>query len=156
MRKMPGHIAKEILHSCDYQLHNVQNDQVIIVAGSNDITQGYYANNLDINNIVADVIGIGAKSRDSGANRVVIAAIPPRRHKGIDEVINQVNLVLKDQCARNEYLFLEHEIRARHLWNDGLHLNDGGLCILKMHILRMFITFDEQRCDFKKNFEDAL
>ena len=72
---------------------------MLIVAGSNDITQGYYANNLDINSIVADVIGIGAKSRESGAKRVVITAIPPRRHIGIDEVINQVNLVLKDHCA---------------------------------------------------------
>jgi lysophospholipase L1-like esterase len=162
LRKLPGQTAEDILHGSDFFLEKQKGNQAIIIAGTNDITNGIYRNDLDVTKIAADIIGIGLKCRENGASKVVISTIPPHKHRSretdlaLNNAINDVNLILLEQCQKYDFVLMDHGIQKKHLWQDGLHLSDKGMLLMKMNILRQFHTFDESICDFKRQYESAL
>ena len=56
---------------------------------------------------------------------VVISSVLPKRNIVLTLLIRQVNDSLREQCVLNGFDFISNDnISRRHLWKDGIHLED--------------------------------
>ena len=72
MKKYPGHTADEINYYADHPLEHIKPKQVIVIAGTNDISEGYREKNLDETKIVANILNIARKAKFYRADKVYI------------------------------------------------------------------------------------
>ena len=157
LKKFPGHTADEIKWYCDHPLGHIKPRQVIVIAGTNDITKGFYENDLNVNKIINNIIDIGRKGKENGAVNVVISSILPRRGHKYVEVIREINKGLSEACMDEGFTFLDNmDIVLSHIGKDGIHPNNQGHTILKMNLLKCMITFNPYCCDFTSFYEKCL
>ena len=157
LKKFPGHTADEIKWYCDHPLKNIKPRQVIVIAGTNDITKGFYEKNLDIDTIINNIIDIGRKGRENGALNVVISSILPRRGYKFVDVIRNINNGLSKACMDEGFEFLDNlDIVLSHIGKDGIHPNNKGHTILKMNLLKCMFTFNPYCCDFTSFYDRCL
>ena len=157
VKKYPGATAEEINHYIDYLMDSIQPKQIIIIAGSNDISKEYRNAFPDDNKIVNDIINIADRAKEYGTSKVVISGIMIRRSYFFKDVIERINNMLYDKCQEKGYVFIDQtDIKLKHLSDDGLHLNKLGISILKMNLFRIFFTFNPYLCDFENDYEKAL
>ena len=79
--------------------------------------------------------------KDKGVKNVFISGLIPSR-KVEEHYISNLNNQLKEICKANTYIFIDNSnITERHLWRDGIHLNDRGKYILANNVLDIFKYF---------------
>ena len=91
MKKYPGHTADEMNYYCDKPLKSIKPKQVIIIAGTNDISRGHWENNINEAKIVDDILSIARKAKFYGAERIFIASLLERRGFHYRNAIASIN-----------------------------------------------------------------
>ena len=158
VKKYPGQTAQEIFSYSDYQFSTCKPDQVIIIAGSNDVSNGHRTRSLDEVEVATNIINIGRRAVKHGAKRIVISGLVIRKwNSNINQVIGSINRLVQDMCKEEGFYFIDQtDIERQHLWKDGLHLNQNGSYIFRMNIMKFFNTFNPYLCSFGDHYENAL
>ena len=158
IKKYPGQTAEEILDYTDSQLRKTKATQLIIIAGSNDVSEDHRKGILDAEDISAKILNIARKAPKYGVQRIVVSGLFVRKtNTVITNCIKEVNRLLEKKCADEGFIYMNQpDIVVGHLWRDNLHLNNYGLTILKMNILQNFLSFNYDNCTFKSEYEEAL
>ena len=139
-------------------LHDYKPDQVVIIAGTNSLTQAFYEKGVvDEYEIVESVMKIGRDAHEHGAKKVYISGIMARRGNQYRDAVSRVNDLLYMVCLAENFVFIDQrDITLSHISSDGLHLNYDGSTILKMNILSVFSTFNRNLMNFIDDYEKAL
>ena len=110
---------------------------MVIHIGSNDITKFNY-NNVTAEELVHRIINIGFKCRCYGVSNIAVSSILKRSSFNINQVIYQVNNILKRLCRINDFSYICNDlVNENYLWKDGLHLTNEGSSLL----LNNFINY---------------
>ena len=126
-----GAISKELNHYVEHQLKNDKQDLAIIHVGTNDLSPRPQKPALSDAEIVSEIEQIGVKCKSSGIRDIIISSIITRRDVDVESRRCHVNSLVKSMCEKNNFIFLSNEnILRSHLWKDGLHLSNRGLCVL--------------------------
>ena len=153
----PGNTAEEISHNSILPLNNIRPEQVVIVAGTNDISRGQRDKTVNEYKVVDNILSIARRAKAVGTKKVFISSILVRWGYNTKNIIVRVNNLLENMCREEGFLFLDHsDITTRHICHDGLHPNDFGYVILKMNILKCFYSFNPFLCNFIDFYEKAL
>ena len=106
MKKYPGQTTKEISHNSIIPLEEIRPEQVIIVAGTNDISNGYRGKTLNEHKIVEDILSIAYKAKAVGTENIFISSILVRwgyHYKNIP----RVNNILEAMCHELGFIYLD-------------------------------------------------
>ena len=157
-KRFPGHTAQEIAFYAPKPLLDCKPEQVVIVAGTNDITQAYYQKgSVDEFEIVDGIIKIGRAAREQGVNKIHISSVIVRRGNQYRDVVTKVNDLLYMVCVAENFVFMDQkDISLQHISSDGLHLNYYGTTVLKMNILSVFRSFNVNLMNFRADYEKAM
>ena len=77
-------------------------NKVVIHIGSNDITKFNY-NNVNAEELAQRIINFGLKRRPFGVSNIAVSSILKRNRFNINQVIYQVNNILKRLCRLNDF-----------------------------------------------------
>ena len=84
-----------------------------------------------VENIGNNIINIGKKCRESGLSKVVISSVLVKNNIKVTKFITQLNDILINLCLVNDFYFILNDNITRDLiYQDGVHLNKDGTCIL--------------------------
>ena len=149
-KRFPGHTAEEISFYVQKPLNDKKPDNVIVVAGTNDLARDVYENeSVDEFAVVESIMKIGRKARDHGAKKICISSVMVRRGYRYCDIVEKINNVLYMACIAEDFVFIDQaDITMAHISSDGVHLNSHGTVILLRNILSVFDTFDENFIDF--------
>ena len=155
VNKHPGATAEEIAHYSLLPLARLKPTQVIIVAGSNDVSRnGKLLSEYDI---VDNILRTARYAKEVGTRNIFVSSVLERWGFEHRNLIKRINRLLESMCREEGCIFLDHsDITAAHICDDGLHLNSRGHVILKMNILQCFRTFNPYLCDFETYYEKCI
>ena len=158
IKRFPGHTAEEIAYYAPKPLRDKSPGQVIIIAGTNDLTRAMYEQgNVDEYKVVESVLQIGRAARDHGAEKIHISAIMARRGYRYSEIVERVNNLLCMACLAEDFVYLsQNNINLAHISADGVHLNSYGTAILKFNVFSIFSSFNSNFIDFKEEYDYAI
>ena len=158
IKRFPGHTAEEISHYAPKPLSDSKPDQVIIIAGTNDLTRCMYENGtVDQYKVVDNILQIGRAARDHGSKKIHISSIMARRGYNYSKIVREVNELLYMACIAEDFRFIDQDnIKSAHISSDGVHLNSHGTSILMFNIFSVFDTFNSDFMDFKEEFDYAI
>ena len=112
-------------------------DNVIIRIGSNDISRFNY-NNVNVEELAHRIVTIGLKCRSYGVSNLPVCSILKRSSFNINQVIYQVNNILKRLRMINDFCYICNDLaNENYLWKDGLYLKNEGSSLL----LNNFINY---------------
>ena len=110
---------------------------MIIHIGSNDITKFNY-NNVNAEELAHRIINIGLKFTSYAVSNIAVSSILKRSSFHINQVIYQVNNILKRLCRINDFSYICNDlVNENYLWKDGLHLTNERSSLL----LNNFINY---------------
>ena len=157
-RKFPGHTAEDMAFYAPKPLADLKPDNVVVVAGTNDLSRAIYENGrVDEYKVVNGILEIARAARNHGAKKVVVSSVLPRRGYQYRSAVASVNDLLYMACLVENFTFMDHSgITLAHISSDGVHPNFHGTTILKFNILSTFRTFDPNSFDFKEDYENSL
>ena len=158
-KKFPGHTAEEIACYAPKPLSDLKPDNVVVVAGTNDISKAIYQEGSDVDEyqIVNDILEIARSARNHGAKKIFISSVLPRRGAQYKRIVAEVNDLLYMVCLAEEFVYMDHGgITLAHISHDGVHPNFWGTTILKFNILSTFRTFNRRNFDFMEDYEKSL
>ena len=158
IKRFPGHTAEEIACYAPKPLNDSKPDQVIIIAGTNDLTRSIYEKGtVDELKVVDNVLNIGRAARHHGAKKIHISSIMARRGHRYSEIVKSVNNLLFMACMVEDFLFIDQDdIKLAHISSDGIHLNTHGTAILMFNIFSVFSAFNSSYMDFKEDYDYAM
>ena len=154
-KRFPGHTAEEMSFYAPKPLHDCQPDQVVIVAGTNDLSQAFYQNGaIDEYEVVDRILKIARAAREKGVKRIHISGVMVRKGNQYRDAIVKVNDLLYMACIAENFCFMDQkDISMSHISSDGLHLNAFGANVLKRNILSVFQTNDFDMMNFRYGYE---
>ena len=157
-KRFPGHTAEEISFYAQKPLADKKPDNVIVVAGTNDMARDVYeSDSVDEYAIVESLMRIGRKARESGAKKISISSVMVRRGYRFREIVEKTNELLYMACIAEDFMFIDQaDITMAHLSSDGVHLNAHGTAILFYNILSVFESFDSNFIDFLEEYRYAM
>ena len=82
---------------------------MVIHIGSNDITKFNY-NNVIPEELAHKFINIGFNCRSYGVSNIAVSSILNRSSFNINQVIYQVNIILKRLCAINNFSYICYDL----------------------------------------------
>ena len=158
IKRFPGHTAEEMACYAPKPLSDKKPDQVILVAGTNDLTRSMYdSGNVDEYEVVNSILMIGRAARNYGAQKIHISGIMARRGYKYGEAVRRVNDLLHMACVAEDFLYMcQDDIKSVHLSADGVHLNSYGTAVLMFNIFSVFDSFNCDLMDFKDDYNYAL
>ena len=130
-------MAKDIVRYMEHHLEEENPHTVAFVAGGNDLPN----KDLPMKHIrtVADhLIEGGIKCKEQfGVTNVLISSILPRSHSAFQCNRHRLNIVLRELCEKNGFMFIENDdiILRPHGHHDGVHLNGEGSNLLHKNLL---------------------
>ena len=157
-KRFPGQTADEIGYYAPKPLRDVKPDQVVVIAGTNDMNRAVYSGKaINEYEIVESLKKIGHAARDSGATRIHISGVLVRWGQQYKNGLVRINNLLKEMCREEKFIFMDQEdITSAHIAGDGIHPNFHGSTILKHNILSVFETYNPYLCNFITEYENAL
>ena len=122
--------GKKVHHIKDYMpTHIVEDrpDSVVIVAGGNDVPIGKF-DSVPLTSIADDIMEAGLLCRRNGVRDIHISSILPRGSFYFQLRRHRLNLMLKEQCGTNGFIFVDNRniVLSDHIGHDGVHLNKAG------------------------------
>ena len=120
--------------------HHIEEENphtVVLVAGGNDLPDRDLSMK-DIVKVAEHLIKGGLKCRNTfGVSDVLISSILPRSHSDFQGNRHRLNIVLREMCEKNGFMFIENEniILRPHGHHDGVHLNREGSNLLHRNLL---------------------
>ena len=133
---------------------------MIIHIGSNDITKFNY-NNVNAEELAHRIINIGLKCRSFGVSNIAVSSILKRNSFNINQVIYQVNNILKRLCRISDFCYIcNNLVNEKYLWEDGLHLTNEGSSLLLDNFINYLnengnssIWLLTRSCNIEKNID---
>ena len=155
LKKFPGHTADEIAYYATKPLSDHKPNQVIVIAGTNDLSRDVFrGNTVNEYEVVESLMKIARTAREFGAYRVYVSGIMTRHGQQYKNPIARVNNLLQYRCSLEGFLYMDQsDISSDHVSSDGVHLNFHGQTLLKMNILSCFNTFNPYFNDFENDYE---
>ena len=134
-KKFYGQTARDMSHYVDYVSSEYSPQNLVIIAGTNDISYTHRKGNFNTDAIVENILTIGRIGRAYGAT-VWISGLFVRENRQLNKLTIEVNKLLKNKCEAEGIYFIDQEaIELKHIDDDKLHLNDEGGLILGKNIL---------------------
>ena len=157
-KRFPGHTADEIGHYVTKPLTDNRPEQVIVIAGTNDLSRDVYAGNtLTEYDIVERILSIARSARSTGAKKIYVSGILVRHGFHYRNIVIRVNRLLEERCREEQFIYMDQSnITSNHISKDGIHPNFYGQTILKRNILECFNTFNPYLSDFDHDYERSL
>ena len=132
VRPFTSATTRQIAWHVEPAIHDDQPDVAVVHAGVNDVLQG----ETDPMKIATNIINVGKKCNSLGVNTILISSLFPLRNKAKNEIIKNVNNILKDLCFSNKFIFIDNSnISANLLHTDGIHLNNESKEIFSDNIV---------------------
>ena len=158
IKRFPGHTAEEMVCYAPKPLSDKKPDQVIIIAGTNDLTRSMYdTGNVDEYEVVDNILKIGRAARDYGAQKIYVSGIMARRGYKYGETVRRVNDLLHMACVAEDFIYMsQDDIKLVHISSDGVHLNSHGTAILMFNVFSVFSSFNSDLIDFKEDYNYAI
>ena len=137
LHKFPGHTVEYIAGYVDFLVKKTRAKEVIIIAGTNDVSRSYRNKTFNKERIAENIIQAGKVAARCGANKVWVSGLFFRTDAKLDACSNQVNELLKTKCSNEGFKFLDQSnIGKQHIsTRDKLHLSDSGNKTLRENIL---------------------
>ena len=127
IHKYPAAHANQIRLYAQYTLQMDKPTQVIINAGSNDVSYDMWTEGGANPEIIAErVLDIARDARTAGTKNIFISGLMKRKGLQYAEIINEVNLRLREKCLIEDFYFLDNDNINLSDLCDGLHLNQWG------------------------------
>jgi len=127
VEKHLGATAKQLRFYSKYNLEHMQPQNIVVVAGANDISNEYTKPNPDHRQIADQVIQIGRDAKQLGVREVYIIAIIHRRDKKYAQLTSLANIELRLLSDSEGFHYVDTGlIKADDLQADGLHVNYHG------------------------------
>ena len=157
-KRFPGHTADELSYYAHKPLRDEKPNQVIVIAGTNDIGKEVdLGRTVNEHEVVENIMKIGRVARDTGADKVYVSSIMVRHGYQYKHVIKRVNNLLESACSEEGFWYLDQsDITSSHIGHDGVHLNFFGQTLLKMSILGCFSSFNPYFTDFEHDYDKSL
>ena len=134
IQSWPGGKARHIKNYIVSHLEEEKPDAVIVQAGGNDLAEKDHA---PIENIANDVIEVAIRAKTAGVRDIFVGGITVRNRQFVYEQLQNLNNILKSLCEQNNFVFIDNSaITTRHLYFDGVHLNNDGTRILADNYLQ--------------------
>ena len=95
VNRHPGATTMDINHYCTLPLNQIRPENVIIFAGSNDISRGFRNKDLNEYVIVNNIINIGRKAKAVGTKKIFISSILVRYGYHYRNIITCINTRLE-------------------------------------------------------------
>ena len=129
-RAFPGATASQLNCYIKASLNDDKPNSVIICAGTNNLTK----KDQTVQDTAKEIVEIVKTCRNAGVSKVFISSLICRPAYHYE--INEINKLLEFHANTYNYIFINNSnIRDDHLWKDGVHLNDSGICILANNYL---------------------
>jgi hypothetical protein len=144
LTKYSGATADKLHHMANYYIDTNKPDNLIIVAGLNDILNERRKKGTANCGEVADrVLNIGRTARTEGVGRVCISEILKPRFRDCHENINDTNHILRSKCESEGFIFVSQSNIGVSDLGDNLHVSREGNDKLKHNILSQCYTYDK-------------
>jgi hypothetical protein len=142
LSKHNGATADKLHHMSKYYLDKDTPDNIIIVAGLNDILNDKRKGQVNCRNIANRVIDIGRTSKDSGVGRVCISEILKPKFRDCHQYVDEVNEYLKFHCQSEGFVYVSQSNIGTSDLGDNLHVSRDGNIKLKHNIFSQCYTYD--------------
>jgi hypothetical protein len=143
LSKHNGATAAKIHHMSKFYLDNDKPDNMIVVAGLNDILHDKRKGKVNCNDIANRVMDIGRTARSEGVGRVCISAIITPKYRDCHDYVKEVNDILKFACQSEEFIFINQSNIGLSDLGDNLHVSRDGNDKLRHNILSHCYTYDQ-------------
>ena len=107
LKKFSGATADEISHYVSHPLQMIQPSQMIIIAGTNDISNGCKDRSLNGYKVVNDILNIARKSKTFRTKKIYISSIIVRWGYQYGNIITRINNLLENSCREEGFLYLD-------------------------------------------------
>ena len=124
--KFPAAHANQIRLYSQYTLQVDKPSQLIVAAGSNDISYDMSKGVADPQVIAERILNIARDARNEGVRDIFISGLMKRRGRQYNYIILEVNLALRLRCVEENFHFISNENIELGDLCDGLHLNYKG------------------------------
>ena len=124
----PGGDTDKIKHASKYIIQKHRPNKLIIVAGTNDISDAARTGNADADTIAEKIISIGREAiRDfECVEKVAISSIIIRGSAQYSDIVFDVNIRLRLKCIQEDFTYVDNDCITKEDLYDGLHLNRFG------------------------------
>ena len=131
-----GKKARDITRYMTPHLEEDTPTDVVLIAGGNDLPTTKTSAKT-IRNIAGYLIKGGIECKNSGVENVFISSILPRRDANFQLNRLELNTVLREECEKHGFVFLENSnvILKHHIDTDDVHLNLQGTRLLQNNVL---------------------
>ena len=158
-KRFHGATSEEIAFYAHKPLSDTKAEKVIVIAGTNDLTNAVYQHRGYVNEleITKNILKIGRAAKDHGAQKIFISGVMVRWGHQYRNAITRVNNFLQSRCSDEGFLFMDQgDITTAHISGDGIHLNYHGTTVLKMNLLLTFNSFNPYICTFDEEYDNAI
>ena len=133
-----GANSKSMQYYVEPTLESTQSDICIIHCGTNDISPRPNTSIQTDDQITNEIKKIGDKCKGKKVDKIIISGIIPRADPYIDSRRKSVNILLKNMCQENGFIFLDNSnIAYNQLWRDGIHLAESGTITFANNMINM-------------------
>ena len=156
----PNAEAEQIRHYSKFQLEHNKPDNIIILAGTNDIlhhpsmtTQNEYMGPpIDPAEIAEKLMRIGSEAKEAGVKRVCVSTlIRPTFDKGRFEV-EKVNTYIRQLSSREGFVMIEQSNIGRADMGDAIHVNwKTGTDKLMQNVFSQLHTYKGPQQNYRRD-----
>ena len=129
IRTFPGAISKEFPHYVTPTLEDGNFDRAILHFGVNDLLRNKNQSKA-VDELIINLKKTATKCMSFGVSQVIVSGIVYNK-KVANSFVDEVNSKIISMCEHNTLGYINNgNISNIHLFDDGLHLLESGMCIL--------------------------
>ena len=145
----PNAEADEIMHYSQYHLEKDCPENLIIVAGLNDLLHEKDRENADCKSIAEKVVKIGRVARERGVARVCISGLVKPKYYDCKTATDGINRYLMDMCSKEGFVYLDQSSISASDMGDMIHVGNHGLPKLRNNIFKGLYTYSSPTADMR-------
>ena len=138
----PNATAEEIGHYLEYHLKNDCPDNLVVVAGLNNVLHQKDSGNINCQDIAQKVINIGRTANQAGVARVCISGLVKPKYRDCHRYINEVNGYIWQKCKSEGFIYIDQSNIGYDDLGDAIHVNGrSGNNKLCANIFKQLYTY---------------
>jgi len=140
--KFPNAESSEIRHYTKYYLENDCPDNLIVVAGLNDLLHwDGDRENANTRQIGESILNIGRDAKALGVYRVCISGLIKPKYGNCHKKVDEINDYLYEGCRREGFVFIDQSNIISEDLGDSIHVVHSSLYKLKYNVLNHLYTY---------------
>ena len=129
IRTFPGAISKEFPHYITPKLEDGNSDIAILHFGVNDLLRNRNQSEA-VDELILNMKKTATKCISFGVRKVIVSGIVFNKRVA-NSFVDEANSKIISMCKHNSFEYINNgNISSIHLFDDGLHLLESGMCIL--------------------------